>query len=102
MKALIPALLLGVAPCQERTETLLVGLMCPTIEGAHIVANTPVSYMFAEHVERAGCMIVATSGRVVAESPPFGIGNELFSFETIQTPDGPLYRLKSLGPGHLA
>ena len=95
------ALLIGGEPCQDETE-LHFGVTCPTIGSATIIANTVLAYNFQNHLQRSGCLVMGISGNVVAESQPFNIGNELFVFLTIQTPDGTLYQLKSLGEGYTA
>lgn len=80
---------------------MYVGLTCPTIEAARIVANTPVSYVLSRNIERSGCLFMALSGRIVDESEQFNIGNELFTFRTIATPDGTVYQLHGLGEGYV-
>lgn len=95
------ALLIGGEPCQEEIR-LQFGLTCPTIGSATIIANTVLAYNFTRNVERSGCLVMGISGSVVGESQPFNIGNELFVFQTIRTPDGTVYQLKSLGEGYIA
>lgn len=99
-KALILSLFVaGAVPCQEE---LHFGLTCATTEGANTIANTGVGYALALNIERSGCQFMAVSGNVIAESDPFNIGTNLYSFVTIQTPDGLLYQLKELGEGFTA
>lgn len=102
MKALILALLLGASTWPETTLPVYSGLTCPSVEAARIVANTPIAYSLSEHIERSGCLLLSLSGTVIGETNDFNIGNELYRFRTIKTPDGVVYQLEGRGRGFTA
>jgi len=90
-------------PVWDATTEPLAGVVCATLEEASVIASVQVGYSLQSTIEnRTNCLFMAFEGERVAESDVFGIGNQLYTFVTIEVDGGRVYLLEEVGEGYLA